>query len=98
VGSSPPKTARYRTGAPQSARVKAFERLRPNIHSQIPPHQTCCIVGNIVIESIDFGHGEVVVKTNMIMRIHLQRVFAGSGAAPPARSGRIYKIVKKAST
>src|SRR5712691_12055619 len=29
-----------------------FERLRhPNIHSQNPPHRTCHIIGNVVIES-----------------------------------------------
>jgi len=76
-----------------------FERLQhPNIHSQLPPHRTCHIVGNVVIAGVDGGRGEVVVKSNMIMtdyRLHLQRVFSGRVLHRLRRAGTVYKIVLK---
>jgi 3-phenylpropionate/cinnamic acid dioxygenase small subunit len=76
-----------------------FERLRhPNIHSQNPPHRTCHIVGNVVVDSIDAGCGEIVVKSNMIMtdyRLHVQRVFSGRVLHRLRRAGSGYKIVQK---
>ena len=76
-----------------------FERLRhPNIHSQVPPHRTCHVIGNLVIESIDNGRGEVVAKSNLIMtdyRIHVQRVFSGRTTHRLRRVGDIYKIALK---
>lgn len=76
-----------------------FERLRhPNIHSQNPPHRTCHIVSNVVIESVDFVRGEVVAKSKMIMtdyRIHVQRVFSGQVLHRLRCAGIAYKIVLK---
>jgi 3-phenylpropionate/cinnamic acid dioxygenase small subunit len=76
-----------------------FERLRhPNIHSQNPPHRTCHITGNVVIENVDIGRGEVVAKSKMILtdyRIHVQRVFSGQVLHRLRRVGASYKIVLK---
>jgi 3-phenylpropionate/cinnamic acid dioxygenase small subunit len=76
-----------------------FERLRhPNIHSQNPPHRTCHIVGNIVIEDVNTGRGEVVVKSNMVMtdyRIHVQRVFSGKVLHRLRRISGAYRIILK---
>ena len=76
-----------------------FERLRhPNIHSQNPPHRTCHVIGNMVIEDVDAARGEVTVKSNMIMtdyRVHVQRVFSGRVLHRLRRIGAGYKIVLK---
>jgi 3-phenylpropionate/cinnamic acid dioxygenase small subunit len=76
-----------------------FERLRhPNIHSQNPPHRTCHIVSNVVIENVDVGRGEVVAKSKMILtdyRSHLQRLFSGQVLHRLRRAGAAYKIVLK---
>ena len=76
-----------------------FERLRhPNIHSQIPPHRTCHIIGNVVIDNLDIGSGEVVTKSNLIMtdyRTQVQRVFSGRVLHRLRRFSGGYKIVLK---
>ena len=76
-----------------------FERLRhPNIHSQNPPHRTCHVIGNVVIEDVNVARGEVTVKSNMIMtdyRVHVQRVFSGRVLHHLRRVGASYKIVLK---
>ena len=76
-----------------------FERLRhPNIHSQNPPHRTCHVIGNMVIEDVDVARGEVTVKSNMIMtdyRVHVQRVFSGRVLHRLRRIGAGYKIALK---
>jgi len=76
-----------------------FERLRhPNIHSQNPAHRTCHVIGNVVVDEIDGGRGEVLVKSNMIMtdyRIHVQRVFSGRVTHRLRRTGNGYRIVFK---
>lgn len=76
-----------------------FERLRhPNIHAQTPPHRTCHIVGNVVVEDIDTARGEVTVSSNMIMtdyRLHEQRVFSGQVVHLLRRTGSGYRIVLK---
>jgi 3-phenylpropionate/cinnamic acid dioxygenase small subunit len=58
-----------------------FKRLRhPNIHSQNPPHRTCHIVGNVVVEDVDAARAECAVTSNMIMtdyRKRVQRLFSG---------------------
>lgn len=76
-----------------------FERLRhPNIHSQNPPHRTCHIVGNVVIESVDEAKGECVVASNMIMTDYRQRVsrtFSGRVHHHLRRDGEGFKIVLK---
>jgi benzoate/toluate 1,2-dioxygenase beta subunit len=76
-----------------------FERLRhPNIHSQLPPHRTCHIVGNVVVESVDEERGECSVTSNMMMtdyRMRTQRLFAGRVQHRLRREGDGYKIVLK---
>jgi benzoate/toluate 1,2-dioxygenase beta subunit len=76
-----------------------FERLRhPNIHSQNPPHRTCHVIGNVVIENVDVARGEVTVKSNMIMtdyRMQVQRLFSGRVLHRLRRVGAQYKIVLK---
>lgn len=76
-----------------------FERLRhPNIHSQNPPHRTCHIISNVVIESIDIASGECSVTSNMIMtdyRLRVQRQFSGRVRHQLRRDGKAYKIVLK---
>lgn len=76
-----------------------FERLRhPNIHAQNPPHRTCHIVGNVVIENVDAGGGEVTVSSNMIMtdfRLGEQRVFSGHVTHRLRRTAGGYRIVLK---
>ena len=76
-----------------------FERLRhPNIHSQNPPHRTCHVIGNVVVENLDVARGEVVVKSNMIMtdyRIHVQRLFSGRVLHRLRRGATGYGIVLK---
>jgi benzoate/toluate 1,2-dioxygenase beta subunit len=57
-----------------------FERLRhPRIHSQIPHHRTCHVVGNIV-SRWQADTGTILVQSNMIMadyRQGVQRIFSG---------------------
>jgi 3-phenylpropionate/cinnamic acid dioxygenase small subunit len=76
-----------------------FERLRhPNIHSQSPPHRTCHIVGNVVVEHVDAELGQCSVISNMIMtdyRLHTQRLFSGRVQHELSRDGSDYKIVLK---
>jgi ethylbenzene dioxygenase subunit beta len=76
-----------------------FERLRhPNIHAQTPPHRTCHIVGNVVVEDVDTARGEVTVSSNMIMtdfRLREQRVFSGHVTHRLRRTGSDYQIVLK---
>ncbi len=76
-----------------------FERLRhPNIHSQNPPHRTCHLVGNVVLENVDVARGEVLVRSNMIMtdyRMQVQRVFSGRILHQLRRVAMGYKIVLK---
>ena len=76
-----------------------FERLRhPNIHSQNPPHRTCHIVGNVVIESVNSTCAEFLVASNMIMtdyRLRVQRVFSGRVRHQLRRDGEGYRIVLK---
>lgn len=76
-----------------------FERLRhPNIHAQNPPHRTCHIVGNVVIEDVDSARGEVTVSSNMIMtdfRSREQRVFSGYVTHRLRRAANGYRIVLK---
>jgi ethylbenzene dioxygenase subunit beta len=76
-----------------------FERLRhPNIHSQNPPHRTCHVIGNVIIENIDPAREEVLVSSNMIMtdyRLHTQRLFSGRVRHHLRRSDTSYKIVLK---
>jgi 3-phenylpropionate/cinnamic acid dioxygenase small subunit len=75
------------------------ERLRhPNIHSQNPPHRTCHIVGNVMIEKVDAVRGECEVASNMIMtdyRIHTQRLFSGRVRHHLRRDAGGYKIFLK---
>jgi ethylbenzene dioxygenase beta subunit len=83
----------------KSIMATRFERLRhPNIHSQNPPHRTCHVIGNVKIENIDPGRGEVLVRSNMIMtdyRLHIQRLFSGRVRHQLRRSGDSYKIALK---
>jgi ethylbenzene dioxygenase beta subunit len=76
-----------------------FERLRhPNIHAQTPPHRTCHIVGNVVVENVDTARGEVTVSSTMIMtdfRLREQRVFSGYVTHRLRRTGSDYQIVLK---
>ncbi len=76
-----------------------FERLRhPNIHSQNPPHRTCHLVGNVVLDNIDVARGEVSVTSNMVMtdyRMQVQRVFSGRVLHHLRRVAMGYKIVLK---
>jgi ethylbenzene dioxygenase subunit beta len=76
-----------------------FERLRhPNIHSQSPPHRTCHVIGNIVIESVDDALGECSVISNMIMtdyRMRNQRLFSGRVQHRLRQDGDSYSIVLK---
>jgi ethylbenzene dioxygenase subunit beta len=76
-----------------------FERLRhPNIHSQNPPHRTCHVIGNVLIENVDVGQGEVSVWSNMIMtdyRMQVQRAFSGRVLHRLRRVAAGYKIVLK---
>ena len=76
-----------------------FERLRhPNIHSQNPPHRTCHIVSNVVIENVDLARGECAVLSNMIMsdyRLQVQRLFSGRVRHHLRRDGENYKIILK---
>jgi 3-phenylpropionate/cinnamic acid dioxygenase small subunit len=76
-----------------------FERLRhPNVHSQNPPHRTCRIVGNVVVESVDVTLGECSVASNMIMtdyRMRTQRLFSGRVRHRLRRDATGYKIVLK---
>jgi benzoate/toluate 1,2-dioxygenase beta subunit len=76
-----------------------FERLRhPNIHSQTPPHRTCHIIGNVLVENLDAAGGECTVSSNMMMtdyRVGTQRLFSGRVIHRLRRSGSGYKIVLK---
>src|SRR5262245_11048593 len=76
-----------------------FERLRhPSIHSQSPPHRTCHVIGNIIVESIDDNLGECSVISNMIMtdyRMRTQRLFSGRVQHRLRQDGDSYKIVLK---
>jgi benzoate/toluate 1,2-dioxygenase beta subunit len=76
-----------------------FERLRhPNIHSQSPPHRTCHIVGNVVVESVDAARGECSVTSNVIMtdyRMRVQRLFSGRVRHRLRGEADGYKIVLK---
>jgi ethylbenzene dioxygenase subunit beta len=76
-----------------------FERLRhPNIHSQTPPHRTCHIIGNVVIDCVDVAGGECMVRSNMMMtdyRVGTQRLFSGLVRHRLRRDGSAYKIVLK---
>lgn len=76
-----------------------FERLRhPNIHAQTPPHRTCHIVGNVVVERVDETAGECWVTSNMIMtdyRQRVSRVFSGRVRHHLRRDGDGWKIVLK---
>lgn len=76
-----------------------FERLRhPNIHSQNPPHRTCHIVSNVVVESVNTTCAECLVVSNMIMtdyRLRVQRLFSGRVRHQLRRDGEGYKIVLK---
>ncbi len=76
-----------------------FERLRhPNIHSQTPPHRTCHIIGNVVVENVDAARGECTVLSNMIMtdyRLRTQRLFSGRVRHHLRRDGKGYKIALK---
>jgi len=57
-----------------------FERLgHPRIHSQIPHHRTCRLIGTI-LEPEMMSNEEICVRSNMLMvdyRQGVQRVFAG---------------------
>jgi len=76
-----------------------FERLRhPNIHSQNPPHRTCHIVGNVLVESVDPARAECSVASNMIMtdyRMRAQRLFSGRVRHRLRWETSGYKIVLK---
>jgi benzoate/toluate 1,2-dioxygenase beta subunit len=76
-----------------------FERLRhPNIHSQTPPHRTCHVIGNIVVDNVDEDAGECLVSSNMIMtdyRMRTQRLFSGRVQHHLLRDGDTYKIKLK---
>lgn len=76
-----------------------FERLcHPNIHAQNPPHRTCHVVGNVVVENIDAGRGEATAKSNLIMtdyRLRTQRLFSGRVLHRLRRVGAAYRIVLK---
>ena len=76
-----------------------FERLRhPHIHSQTPPHRTCHVIGNVVVDSIDAARGECLVLSNMIMtdyRMRTQRLFSGRVRHQLRRDAAGYKIVLK---
>jgi ethylbenzene dioxygenase beta subunit len=76
-----------------------FERLRhPNIHSQNPPHRTCHIVGNVVVESVDEAKSECIVSSNMIMTDYRQRIgrtFSGRVHHHLRKEGDAFKIVLK---
>ncbi len=76
-----------------------FERLRhPNIHSQNPPHRTCHLVGNVVVENVDTKRGECWVRSNMIMtdyRLRTQRLFSGRVRHHLRGDSGSYKIVLK---
>ncbi len=83
----------------RSIMATRFERLRhPNIQSQNPPHRTCRVVGNVVIESLDAGKGECVAGSNLIMtdyRQHVQRLFSGRVHHHLRREGDGFRIVLK---
>jgi ethylbenzene dioxygenase subunit beta len=76
-----------------------FERLRhPNIHSQSPPHRTCHVIGNVVVETIDEKLRECSVISNMIMtdyRMRNQRLFSGRVQHRLRQEDESYKIVLK---
>jgi 3-phenylpropionate/cinnamic acid dioxygenase small subunit len=76
-----------------------FERLRhPNIHAQNPPHRTCHIVGNVVVDSLDTVRGEVSVRSNLIMtdyRLRVQRMFSGRVLHRLRHVDSRYRIVLK---
>lgn len=76
-----------------------FERLRhPRIHSQTPPHRTCHVIGNFVVDAIDHERGECTIRSTMIMadyRARVQRVFAGAVQHRLRRVGASYLIVLK---
>jgi benzoate/toluate 1,2-dioxygenase beta subunit len=83
----------------RSIMATRIERLRhPNIHSQTPPHRTCHIVGNVVVDSVDATSGECWVTSNMMMtdyRIGAQRLFSGRVRHHLRRDGSGYKIALK---
>jgi benzoate/toluate 1,2-dioxygenase beta subunit len=83
----------------RSIMATRFERLRhPNIHSQTPPHRTCHIVGNVVVDSLDLTSGECVVTSNMIMtdyRLRTHRLFSGRVRHHLRRDAAGYKIALK---
>jgi benzoate/toluate 1,2-dioxygenase beta subunit len=76
-----------------------FERLRhPNIHSQNPPHRTCHIVGNVVVETVDPVRSECSVASNLIMtdyRMRVQRLFSGRVRHNLRWDSSGYKIILK---
>jgi 3-phenylpropionate/cinnamic acid dioxygenase small subunit len=76
-----------------------FERLRhPNIHSQIPPHRTCHLVGNVTVQDIDEARRECTVISSMMMsdyRLHEQRLFSGRVEHRLRHDGAGFKIVLK---
>ena len=68
-----------------------FERLRhPNIHSQSPPHRTCHVIGNIVVETIDEKSarvlGHIEHDYDRLSHAHSAAVFRPRAA--PAAAGR----------
>ncbi len=70
-----------------------FERLRhPNIHSQNPPHRTCHVIGNVVIEErrrcARRGDGEVEHDHDRLSRARAARVFR-TRSAPSAPGRRV---------
>ena len=57
-----------------------IERLRhPNIHSQIPPHRTCRVVGNVTIHDERTEDGAIIVSSLLLMtdyRLRTTRLFS----------------------
>jgi len=76
-----------------------IERLEhPRIHVQTPPSRTAHLVGNVLIEAVDEGKGELVVGSMVIMveyRDEQQRVFAGRQHHRLRRDGASFRIVHK---
>ena len=75
------------------------ERLEhPRIHVQTPPSRTAHLVGNVIIEQVDAGKGEVLAGSTVIMveyRDEAQRVFAGRQHHRLRREGASFRIVQK---
>lgn len=57
-----------------------IERLRhPNIHSQTPPHRTCHLVGNVIVEERDDVRRMTIVSSNQMIsdyRLRISRLFS----------------------